>query len=141
MFPSQFANIFLRYQTFVTNLHQLRAELRCKLQEKLHRVTGPLRFNVTNLSINLFAFKQNGGTAVQAVEQAVRVFEEHGHFNAGRGSCLNTSGEVECDALIMDGHEMKTGRYTVRRKPPKCYCKVVYCCLRYELDIYFRHLF
>ena len=45
MFPSQFANIFLTYQTFVTNLHFLRVELRCKLQEKLHHVTGPLRFN------------------------------------------------------------------------------------------------
>ena len=41
MFPSQFANIFLTYQTFFTNLHLLRVELRCKLQEKLHRVTGP----------------------------------------------------------------------------------------------------
>ena len=35
----KFADIFLTYQTFVTNLS--RAELRCKLQEKLHRVTGP----------------------------------------------------------------------------------------------------
>ena len=41
MFPSQFANIFLTYQTLITNLHQLRVELRCKLQEKLHRLTGP----------------------------------------------------------------------------------------------------
>ena len=41
-FPSQFANIFLTYQTFVTNLHLLRVELRCKLPRKLHRVTGPL---------------------------------------------------------------------------------------------------
>ena len=41
-FPSQFANIFLTYQTFVSNLHLLRVELRCKLQEKLHRVTWPL---------------------------------------------------------------------------------------------------
>ena len=41
-FPSQFANIFLTYQTFVTNLHLLRVELRCELQEKLHRVTGTL---------------------------------------------------------------------------------------------------
>ena len=41
MFPSQFANIFLIYQTFVTNLHFLRVELRCKLQERSHRVTGP----------------------------------------------------------------------------------------------------
>ena len=44
MFPSQFANIFLTYQTFVTNLHLV--ELRCKLQEKLHRVTGPLTIDV-----------------------------------------------------------------------------------------------
>ena len=42
MFPSQFANIFLAHQTFVTNLHLPRVELRCKLQEKLHRVTEPL---------------------------------------------------------------------------------------------------
>ena len=39
-FPSQFANIFLTYQTFVTNLHLLRVELRCKLPGKLHRMTG-----------------------------------------------------------------------------------------------------
>ena len=55
--------------------------------------------------------KQNRGKAVDAVEKAIRVFEEHGHFNAGRGSCLNESGEVECDAMIMDGHNMKTGSY------------------------------
>ena len=42
MFPLQFVNIFLTHQTFVTNLHLLGVELRCKLQEKLHRVTGPL---------------------------------------------------------------------------------------------------
>ena len=53
--------------------------------------------------------KRNGETAVDAVEQVVRVFEEHGHFNAGRGSCLNESGEVECDAMIMSGNNMKTG--------------------------------
>ena len=44
MFPSQFANIFLTYQTIVTTVHLLRVKLRCKLQEKLHRVTGPLRY-------------------------------------------------------------------------------------------------
>ena len=42
-FPSQFANIVLTYQTFVTNLHLLlRVELRCKLPGKLHRVTGSI---------------------------------------------------------------------------------------------------
>ena len=42
-FPSQFANIALTYQTFVTNLHIFRLELRSKLAGKLHgRVTGLL---------------------------------------------------------------------------------------------------
>ena len=36
-FPSQFANIFLTYQTFVTTLHLFRVELRCKLPGKLRR--------------------------------------------------------------------------------------------------------
>ena len=45
-FPSQFTNIFLTYQTFVTNLHLLRVELSCKLPGKLHRVTGPLAHDV-----------------------------------------------------------------------------------------------
>ena len=50
MFPLQFANIFLTYHTSVANLHPLRVELRCKLQEKLPRVTGPIvivEFEVT----------------------------------------------------------------------------------------------
>ena len=34
MFPSLLGNIFLTYQTFFSNLHLLRVELRCKLQEK-----------------------------------------------------------------------------------------------------------
>ena len=44
--PSQFANIFLTYQTFVTNWHLLRVELRCKFPGKLHRATGPLAHHV-----------------------------------------------------------------------------------------------
>ena len=40
MFQSQFANMILTHQTFVTNLHPLTVELRCKLQKTLHRLTG-----------------------------------------------------------------------------------------------------
>ena len=41
------ANVYLPIlQTFVTNLHLWRVELRCKLPGKLHRVTGPLAHDV-----------------------------------------------------------------------------------------------
>ena len=39
-FPAQFA---YTYQTFVSKLHLLSVELRCKLPGELHGVTGPLR--------------------------------------------------------------------------------------------------
>ncbi|CAB3989429.1 isoaspartyl peptidase L-asparaginase-like, partial [Paramuricea clavata] len=53
--------------------------------------------------------KQEGGTAVDAVEEAVRLLEDNKYFNAGHGSLLTNNGEVECDAMIMDGHTMNTG--------------------------------
>lgn len=42
-----------------------------------------------------------GGTAVDAVEAAVKVLEDDPTFNAGTGSVLNLYGEVETDASIM----------------------------------------
>lgn len=35
--------------------------------------------------------------------------EENKYFNAGRGSFPNIENEVECDAMIMDGHTLKSG--------------------------------
>lgn len=51
----------------------------------------------------------NGGSAVDAVEAAVRVLEDSPVCDAGRGSYLNTNGDVELDALIMDGATMELG--------------------------------
>ncbi|CAB3981311.1 isoaspartyl peptidase L-asparaginase-like [Paramuricea clavata] len=51
----------------------------------------------------------NGGTAVEAVEAAVRDLENNEYFNAGYGSLLNNDGEVECDAMIMEGHTLRYG--------------------------------
>nr|XP_054758577.1 isoaspartyl peptidase/L-asparaginase-like [Lytechinus pictus] len=52
---------------------------------------------------------ENGGTAVDAVEQAVRVLEDDPVFDAGTGSVLNYDGDVEMDAIIMEGKELKCG--------------------------------
>jgi beta-aspartyl-peptidase (threonine type) len=48
-----------------------------------------------------------GGTALDAVQAAVRALEDNPEYNAGTGSVLTRDGTVECDASIMDG---ATGR-------------------------------
>ena len=51
----------------------------------------------------------DGGTALDAVEAAVRSMEDDPTFDAGRGSFLNRDGEVEMDAIIMDGDDLGFG--------------------------------
>ena len=55
------------------------------------------------------AVLKDGGTALHAVEASIRVLEDDPTFNAGRGSVLNTDGEVEMDAAIMDGATLDVG--------------------------------
>ena len=50
-----------------------------------------------------------GGTAVDAVEAAVRALEDDEHFNAGRGAVFNADGGHELDASIMDGRTLGCG--------------------------------
>ena len=53
-----------------------------------------------------------GGSAINAVEAAVRELEDDPHFNAGRGSVLSFEGSVELDAAIMDGRDRRAGAVT-----------------------------
>ena len=50
-----------------------------------------------------------GGSALDAVEAATIVLEDHHLFDAGTGSHLNDQGEVEMDALIADGSRRDFG--------------------------------
>jgi beta-aspartyl-peptidase (threonine type) len=50
-----------------------------------------------------------GGSALDAVETAVRVLEDHPSFNAGRGSALTSAGTIEMDASLMDGDRLDCG--------------------------------
>ncbi|WP_437681379.1 isoaspartyl peptidase/L-asparaginase [Sorangium sp. So ce131] len=50
-----------------------------------------------------------GGSALDAVERAVRVLEDDPLFNAGTGACLNEEGHVELDASIMEGRGLRAG--------------------------------
>jgi beta-aspartyl-peptidase (threonine type) len=60
---------------------------------------------------------ERGGRALDAVEAAVCVLEDHPRFNAGRGSVLTTAGTVEMDASIMDGDTLNNGAVA-------CVCQV-----------------
>src|SRR5438874_1823953 len=51
----------------------------------------------------------HGGTALDAVEEAVVIMENDEAFDAGRGSFLNRDGKVQLDALIMDGATLRAG--------------------------------
>ncbi len=50
-----------------------------------------------------------GGTALDAVEQTVRVMEDNPLFNAGKGAVFTHEGKNELDASIMDGSNLAAG--------------------------------
>ena len=52
---------------------------------------------------------QEGGSALDAVEAAVCALEDNPSYNAGTGACLNSDGNIELDAGIMDGQGLHVG--------------------------------
>src|SRR5438876_1428700 len=52
---------------------------------------------------------KTNGTSLDAVSAAIRMMEDSPLFNAGHGAVLNSAGEVELDAAIMDGATRKAG--------------------------------
>jgi L-asparaginase / beta-aspartyl-peptidase len=50
-----------------------------------------------------------GGTAMDAVEFAIVILEDDPTFDAGFGSHLNRDGQVQLDAIVMDGATLKAG--------------------------------
>jgi len=56
-----------------------------------------------------WAILSRGGSAMDAVEAAVVVLEDDPTFDAGLGSHLNRDGQVQLDAIIMDGASLQAG--------------------------------
>jgi len=56
-----------------------------------------------------YALLEKGAVALDAVEAAVAVMEDDDTFDAGRGSFLTRDGRVQCDALLMNGENLRTG--------------------------------
>ena len=64
---------------------------------------------VTNALAAGWRVLERGGSALDAVEEAVVIMEDDETFDAGRGSFLNRDGRVQLDALIMDGGTLRAG--------------------------------
>jgi taspase, threonine aspartase, 1 len=62
------------------------------------------------------AMLRNGGSAVDAVEIAVKILEDREITNSGYGSNLAYDGVVECDASIVDHHGRSGAVGAVARK-------------------------
>ncbi|MBO3099261.1 isoaspartyl peptidase/L-asparaginase family protein [Gelidibacter pelagius] len=56
-----------------------------------------------------YSVLETGGTALDAVETAVKLLEDTPLFNAGKGSVFTAEGTHEMDASIMDGQTLKAG--------------------------------
>ena len=56
-----------------------------------------------------YAVLQAGGSALDAVEAAVRALEDNPEYNAGTGACLDKNGNIELDAGMMDGNTLQVG--------------------------------
>lgn len=56
-----------------------------------------------------YAILKNGGTALDAVEMAVKHLEDSPLFNAGKGSVFTANETHEMDASIMDGKTLDAG--------------------------------
>jgi len=55
---------------------------------------------------------QSGGSALDAVEAAIRVMEDSPLFNAGKGAVFTHDGTNELDASVMDGLHLRAGAVT-----------------------------
>ena len=80
---------------------EMEAEIRDRLQASLEA-----GFNVL----------KEGGSAVDATQEAVFVMEESHLFNAGKGAVFTHDGENEQDASIMDGRTLECGGVTCVRR-------------------------
>ena len=59
---------------------------------------------------------KEGKSSIDAVIAAVMVLEDDPLFNAGRGGSLNSDGDVEMDASIMEGAKLRAGAVAAVRR-------------------------
>ena len=69
---------------------------------------------------------KTNGASLDAVEAAIRMLEDSPMFNAGKGAVLNSEGQAELDASIMEGSQRRAGagaavHRSCSRKSARCW--------------------
>jgi beta-aspartyl-peptidase (threonine type) len=72
-------------------------------------VEAAIRADLEQALTTGYAILQRGGTALDAIEAAIRVLEDSPRFNAGKGAVMTAQGTFELDASIMDGQTLAAG--------------------------------
>lgn len=67
------------------------------------------RAGITEATQAAAAVLDHGGSALDAVEAAIKLLEDNPIFNAGRGAVFAADGTNQLDAAIMDGKTMEAG--------------------------------
>ena len=70
-------------------------------------------------------FLKSGGSAVEAVEIAIKVFEDTDITNCGYGSNPTWDGSVECDATVVD-HLGRSGAVSAMSSGSLPFCLSVF---------------
>jgi beta-aspartyl-peptidase (threonine type) len=71
--------------------------------------SGEFLEGIKKAAIEAINIMKKGGSALDAVTEAIYILENNPIFNAGKGAWPNLKGEVEMDAIIMDGKTLKAG--------------------------------
>lgn len=88
-------------------------------------ITDPAKIPILLAGVKAAALEgyrklQETGCVLDAVEYAVRNLEDNENFNAGKGSVINTDGEVEMDASIQCGKTLDCGAVTIVKDVKNC---------------------
>lgn len=73
------------------------------LQRQLKKDINLRRKILRNSASDGFEVLRRGGSSLDAVEVSIKVLEDSGIFNAGKGSCTTIEGNIEPDAAVMVG--------------------------------------
>ncbi len=72
-----------------------------QIQDRLNGLRAALKKGIEMLD--------KSAAAVDVVQAVVQILEDNPNFNAGKGSVLNSVGDVSMDASIMDGSDLSCG--------------------------------